>query len=136
MRRGLLLIAFLLAACGKQPADRTRPEAAPVVCADLVKGCRVGQVTVQTDLPPTAMQQFSLLVDAPGATEVHADLNMVEMDMGPNRYRLLPRNGRFVAAVTLPMCVSGRAEWLLSLEVDGKPLKLQFATQGKRSQPH
>ena len=107
-----------------------------MVCADLVKGCRVGQVTVQTDLPPTAMQQFSLLVDAPGATEVHADLNMVEMDMGPNRYRLLPRNGRFVAAVTLPMCVSGRAEWLLSLEVDGKPLKLQFATQGKRSQPH
>lgn len=132
----LLPLLPLLAACGQQAEQAAQPEPPPAVCADLVQGCRAGKLGVRTETPPTAMQPFKLWVDAPGARAVTADLAMVDMDMGPNRYRMVAQEGRFVAAVVLPMCVSGRSDWLLTLEVDGKPVKLQFSIQGKPRLPH
>ena len=43
---------------------------------------------------------------------------MVSMDMGFNRYDLRPAGepGEFAARITLPMCVSGRRDWMLYLD--------------------
>ncbi len=55
---------------------------------------------------------------------------MVGMDMGFNRYDLRPAgNGVFASKVTLPVCVSGRRDWILYLDLDGMRYALRFSTQ-------
>lgn len=129
-----LLLLLALGACSKQAP----PPAVPVIqtCADLAKGCTLsvpgGAVKLQTDQPPSAMRKFRMTVTAPGAKQVSANLDMLDMDMGPNQYRLLPEGDHFYADMLLPMCVSGRSDWLLTLIIDGKPVKMQFTLVGKK----
>lgn len=121
-RVGLAALLFLVA-CGSPPA------APPVACANLEQGCTAGAVRVRSDAPPSALRPFRLTVEAPGAREVHAEFVMPGMDMGLNRYRLQPEGeGRFAARVVLPVCVSGRREWVLWLTVDGRRLGFAFQT--------
>ena len=129
-----LLLLLVLGACSKQ----VPPPAEQVIqtCADLAKGCSLnapgGVVKLQTDQPPSAMHKFRMTVMAPGAKQISANLDMLDMDMGPNQYRLLPEGDHFYADMLLPMCVSGRSDWLLTLIIDGKPVKMQFTLQGKK----
>jgi hypothetical protein len=44
---------------------------------------------------------------------------MPGMDMGQNRYRLLPEGNGWVGLVTLPICASGRSDWWVSVQVLG-----------------
>ena len=131
----LLLMLLVLGACSKQAA----PPLEPLIqnCADLAKGCILkapgGEVKLQTDQPPTAMHTFRMTVTAPGAKQVSANLDMLDMDMGPNQYRLLPEGDHFYADMLLPMCVSGRSDWVLTLLIDGKPVKMQFTLAGKKA---
>ncbi|HYG14046.1 MAG TPA: hypothetical protein VD885_07875, partial [Methylophilaceae bacterium] len=47
-----------------------------------------------------------------------ASFAMQGMEMGLNRYRLLRQpDGKWAAEVTLPVCVQGRSDWLMELEV-------------------
>jgi len=116
------LAGLLLAAC-----TQTGPPAVP--CADLVAGCRAGNVVVRTDQHPSGLVPFTLMVTAPGAKEVVAEFVMPGMEMGLNRYRLQGLGeGRFSARVILPVCVSGRRDWVLWLAVDGRPVGFAFAT--------
>jgi len=49
------------------------------------------------------------------------------MEMGFNRYRLLPDGpGSWQAEVLLPACIQGRKDWLMTLEVDGRRYELPF----------
>lgn len=134
LRYLLLLTLLVLGACSKQAT----PPVEPVIqsCADLAKGCTLtapgGDVKLQTDQPPSAMHKFRMTVTAPGAKQISANLDMVDMDMGPNQYRLLPEGDHFYADMLLPMCVSGRSDWLLTLIIDGKPVKVQFTLAGKK----
>lgn len=102
-------------------------------CAALSTGCSatVNGTTVRarTNRPPAVLQPFEIEVDAPRAREVHVSLDMQGMDMGPNRYRLeRAANGKWHARVTLPVCVSGRQDWLLVLDIDGERLAFPFVT--------
>lgn len=81
MRR-LLWLVLLLAGCGQPSAPAPAASAQPAVCADLVKGCRIGPLTVRAETLPTALRPFKLWVAAPAARSVTADLAMVDMDMG------------------------------------------------------
>ncbi len=55
---------------------------------------------------------------------------MVGMDMGFNRYDLRPTaDGAWAAKVTLPVCVSGRRDWILYLDLDGSRYAIPFSTQ-------
>lgn len=119
-----ILSLTLLAAC-----EQAVPP--PTPCADLVRGCRVEQaaVEVRVDGVPSALHPFTLTVSAPGAKQVQAEFVMQGMEMGLNRYRLQRQpNGAWQARVTLPVCVSGRRDWLLVLEVDGERHTLAFTT--------
>lgn len=129
-----LLLLLVLGACSKQAPPPTEPVIQ--TCADLAQGCSLnapgGAVKLQTDQPPSAMHKFRMTVTTPGAKQIRANLDMLDMDMGPNQYRLLPEGDHFYADMLLPMCVSGRSDWLLTLIIDGKPVKVQFTLAGKK----
>jgi len=79
---------------------------------------------------PVPLEPFTLSVTAPGSARVSVEFQMVGMDMGFNRYdlRSLP-DGTFSSRITLPVCVSGRQDWLLYLQIDGKNYVLPFSSR-------
>lgn len=124
------LVAIAVAGYGlKRPA-----EAQAVTCADPLAGCifshRGTAVKVMFLTPPTPLEAFELRVSAPGVTRISAEFQMKGMDMGFNRYDLRPaENGLLAAKVTLPICVSGRRDWTLFLDIGGTRYALPFSTQ-------
>lgn len=136
MKRSRLAV---LGACGLALAATLawfwlRPTAAGKVvaipCADIVAGCKVNEsgLKVAFDHPPQAMQPFMLRVWQAGAASVNASFSMNGMQMGFNRYRLLPQHdGSWQAQVMLPACVQGRSDWELQLEVGAERYALPFS---------
>jgi hypothetical protein len=129
----LLVVALVaIAVAGwwlKRPA-----EAQAVACADPLAGCafshRGAPASVRFSTQPTPLEPFELTVSAPGASRLSAEFQMVGMDMGFNRYDLHPAGtGTFAAKVTLPVCVSGRHDWRLFLDIDGTRYALPFSTR-------
>lgn len=125
MRRVMVCVFVLaVAACSRELPP-------PVACADLTQSCRLdgGAIEVRADHAPSALHPFTLTVGVQGARQVHAEFVMQGMEMGLNRYRLEPTAaGVWRGRVTLPVCVSGRRDWLLILDVDGEQHALAFAT--------
>lgn len=115
---GLIGLAIIV-----MPAKRNQEPAAnaviePVECKNLVAGCGNARLSVHVDQQPKVMQPFILSVQATKATALHASFAMQGMEMGLNRYRLIQQaNGKWLAAVTLPVCVQGRSDWAMLIEV-------------------
>lgn len=130
-----LLLVVVLAAIAVTGYWLNRPAASQAVaCADPLAGCRFSHhgatVTVRFSAPPAPLKAFELGVSAPGATRVNAEFQMNGMEMGFNRYDLhRAGNGVFAADVTLPVCVSGRRDWTLYLDIDGAHYALPFSTR-------
>lgn len=128
----LVLALVAIAVAGywlKRPAD-----AITVRCMDPAAGCtfahRETTARVRFSVRPTALETFDLSVHAAGADRVAAEFQMVGMDMGFNRYDLQSTgDGFFLSRVTLPVCISGRHDWILYLELDGSRYALPFSTQ-------
>ncbi len=124
-RSRVLLAALALAAGCSQEAR------VPVLpCPDLRAGCTLGGgARVQTDVAPAPLAPFVVTVQAPHAREVAIGFEMEGMEMGPNRYRLVREpEGLWRARVLLPVCVSGRRDWLMVVEIDGVRERLPFTT--------
>jgi len=123
--RGIYLLALIVvAACGQQKTPL-------VTCASLMRGCTLDhdQIMVRSDRVASPLKPFALTVTAPAAQEVYVELSMQGMDMGSNRYRLLRQTGgEWRANVTLPVCVTGRRDWIMLIEVDGTRRTLTFQT--------
>jgi hypothetical protein len=119
------LAALLLAGCdsGTQPASVTELQAGQ--SCNVVQGCSGRHesltVTLAFEAGPRALQPFpvSVQVDADRQPDdVLVVFSMAGMDMGRNRYRLLPAgDGRWRGEVTLPVCSSGRSDWLADVEI-------------------
>lgn len=130
----LTMIAVLVAIAvagywAKRPA-----EAESIACSDPVAGCdfhhRGTPARVHFSELPVPLEPFTLSVTAPGSARVSVEFQMVGMDMGFNRYdlRSLP-DGTFSSRITLPICVSGRRDWLLYLQIDRKNYVLPFSSR-------
>lgn len=127
----MVVALVLIAAAGywlKQPAH-----ALHVPCADPIAGCSFvhagAPALARFSARPTSLEPFVLSVRAADAVHVSAEFQMVGMDMGFNRYDLRPgADGVFASTVTLPVCVSGRRDWKLYLELDGVRYELPFST--------
>jgi len=130
-----LLLAVALVAIAVAGWWLKRPaEAVAVACVDPLAGCafshRGAPASVRFSKTPAPLEAFELRVSAPGATRISAEFQMVGMDMGFNRYDLRPAGrGAFASNVTLPVCVSGRRDWVLTLDVDGSRYALPFSTR-------
>lgn len=130
-----LLLAAALVAIAMAGYWLKRPaEAMAVACADPLAGCRFSHrdamASVRFSAQPTALEAFKLNVSAAGANRISAEFQMVGMDMGFNRYDLRPSaDGAWAAKVTLPVCVSGRRDWILYLDLDGSRYAIPFSTR-------
>jgi hypothetical protein len=79
---------------------------------------------------PRALQPFPIQVQLEGhqrADSVTAAFSMQGMDMGPNRYRLsADASGGWNADITLPICTSGRTDWVADFELVVTDRRLQI----------
>ncbi|BBP05866.1 hypothetical protein TPL01_07740 [Sulfuriferula plumbiphila] len=128
------LIGLILALIAAELYHVLQPdENAPqtVSCPDPAKLCRfevAGRpVELRFSAPPSGLHPFTLLLHAPAAREVYASFIMRGMDMGFNRYHLLSSGaGNWQAQVLLPVCITGRRDWVLTLTVDGTSVEIPF----------
>jgi len=102
-------------------------------CGDLQSGCAAElagkPVTVRIEGELKPLQAFVVHVSAPKAAKVQARFTMEGMDMGFNLYTLrADKAGEFQANVTLPVCVTGRRDWVMDLSVDEDRLAVPFVT--------
>lgn len=89
-----------------------------IVCDDIVQGCAHGDLTVRAMTLPTTMRAFEVRISLPGAESVYASFDMVDMQMGMNRYRFQRQpDGSWRAMVTLPVCISGRSDWVMLIDI-------------------
>ena len=129
----LIVLAFITVAVIGTRVKRI-PQAQVIACADPVQGCgfqhRGTPVQLKFSRAPSSMQPFTLSLQAPGIQLVRAEFQMVEMDMGFNRYDLhAAAPGLLTAQITLPVCVSGRRDWKLYLEVDSQRYVVPFSSK-------
>lgn len=135
MKRVLLpvLVALALVAIAAGGWWLKRPaEALALACPDPLAGCTFNHaglpVRVQFSQTPVPLEEFMLSVRAPGTQRVSAEFQMEGMDMGFNRYDLRPAAGIYSARITLPVCVSGRRDWIMTLTLDGARYALPFSS--------
>jgi len=130
----LLLVVALVAIAVAGYWLKRPPEAVVVLCADPIAGCAFSHhgatISVRFSTQPVPLEPFELTVTAPNATKISAEFQMVGMDMGFNRYDLHPGSaGMFASKVTLPVCISGRHDWTLFLDLDGSRYALPFSNR-------
>ncbi|MEW6677388.1 MAG: hypothetical protein AB1421_05660 [Pseudomonadota bacterium] len=135
LRRGIPLVLILLVGgvVWWKPWVPAPVTAVSLPCPDLVAGCstRLGgetvRVRVEGGIKP--LEPFQVWVEAAGVRKVEASFTMEGMDMGFNLYTLRAAGeGVFQARVTLPVCVTGRRDWIMNLDLDGSVLAVPFVT--------
>jgi hypothetical protein len=121
------LLALTLLAC--QPAEQIPLEILELQqpCNVAAEGCTAAndkaQVTVKFDQDFGALKPFKLQLQLDQKTPVTVDeitliFSMNGMNMGLNKYRLIREaDGLWTATVTLPICTSGRSDWLAEFEL-------------------
>ncbi len=128
----LILMAMIGVVVWLNAGHQDKPPLA-VTCVDLAVGCVVQvegrSIGLGTDATSKPLKPFNLWVKAPGAKKVEARFTMEGMDMGFNIYTLRADNqGVFRTTATLPVCVSGRRDWNVILDIDGTRLAVPFVT--------
>lgn len=128
----LLLVALVVFLQPGQQTGETAPQT--LQCTDLAAGCsaRLGERAVAVGIAGEikVLQPFEVWVRAEGARKVQARFTMEGMDMGFNLYTLhADEEGVFRGRVTLPVCVSGRRDWVMTLDIDGRRLAVPFVTE-------
>jgi len=125
-------LAIVLAVAALWPRQGNRDFVVPVPCKDIIAGCGLPQekLRIRFDRQPDALQRFKVFVELPGVSEVHASFSMRDMEMGLNRYRLLPAGpGRWEGEVMLPACIQDRKDWLVVVDAGGARYELPFSSR-------
>ena len=131
-----LCASFLLPACDRQPDQALLPVTQLEVEADcdVLAGCRISgpglHVEVAFETRPRALQPFPVAVKPSGLKDIKAvsvGFSMPGMAMGLNRYALVSAAGdEWRGEVTLPICVSGRTDWVAEIEMLAPDGRLVF----------
>ncbi|HHO67986.1 MAG TPA: hypothetical protein ENK12_03045 [Gammaproteobacteria bacterium] len=128
----LLATLILLAACGRNGAEPEQtatmePAQSSAGCDPVQERCEVTveglALAVRLGPGVKALNAFPLRVWPALEPDARVDkffvsFTMSGMDMGMNRYRLSPQpDGSWLAEVTLPICTSGRTDWIATIEL-------------------
>lgn len=136
LRCGLLALPLLLSACDQTPQSEPPVSALAVTPGcDLQQGCRAGNdsmtVDVQFGAAPRALQPFPVSLQVTGSEApkgISVVFSMRGMDMGLNRYHLIgDATSGWKADITLPVCVSGRSDWVAEFELLTDRRRLRFS---------
>lgn len=127
-----LLIGTLIAGGVYQAWYRAENKVTTIECANPLQGCQFQldrqSVHVSFIDPPSGLHPFTVRVTTAHAKSVYAYFTMRDMDMGYNRYRLTQQQPQlWQARVVLPVCVTGRHDWLLTLDIDDKKVAIPFS---------
>lgn len=128
----IALVSILIAGGVYQRWQRAGTQIPTVACTHPLQGCQfqLKQQSVQVSFinSPSGLHPFTLRVIMPHAQHIYATFAMRDMAMGNNRYRLLHVGGNlWQASVVLPVCVTGRHDWLLTLDIDGQKVTIPFS---------
>lgn len=112
---------------------RSSAKVHPVSCQSPLQTCQFSvkghPVQVNFDGAPSGLHPFTLQVMTANASRVYATFTMRDMDMGYNRYRLIQKTpGLWQAKVVLPVCATGRHDWLITLNIDGNKIRIPFSS--------
>ena len=111
-------------------------------CADITQSCGNQIFTVQFAETPQVMKplQLNLHINRVGSVKnVYVDFAMQNMEMGLNRYRLISdqKSDHWQAEVTLPVCVQGRSDWSMLIELetedDVQRFQMPFSAKANRA---
>lgn len=145
MKRFFIPLILLIALGFAAKSYLAKPDLAAVsilACADITQSCGNERFTVQFSEAPQVMKPLHLNLHmnrAEAVKNIHVDFAMRSMEMGLNRYRLIQANqsGDWQAEVTLPICVQGRSDWNMLIEIDYgngiKRFQLPFAAKVNRA---
>lgn len=148
---GVLLMA-LLVLVGYKLSPMLLPKAdltvSPDPACDLqAQACAVslpsgGTATLDFATRPVPLvTPFDVLVDVQGTESVRVavDFSGIEMNMGLIRPELAPKgNGRFAAATSLPICVTGAMDWQVTVLVETarQRIAIPFRLRTLAHKPH
>ena len=134
----VVLLSFcilLLTGCGQNEASQSPREVRAVDCDAAQTQCHidVDGLKVSLALQPglVVLKPFEIVAKIEGAKgleQVIIDFQMVGMDMGFNRYRLLAEGDMWKGTATLPVCTTTRNDWLAVIEFNhqGRDYRLLF----------
>jgi hypothetical protein len=131
----LVCVLGLVAACDKTPESHLPVSQFTLSQpCDLRQGCRAADasmaVTVTFGAQARALQPFPVHLQLEGdrqADSVSVAFSMQGMDMGSNRYHLLADGGGgWNGDITLPICTSGRTDWVAEFSVVVADRRMQF----------
>jgi hypothetical protein len=126
---GLVLLAFIF---WKHASPVASEKAESIACTDITQSCGNAEFSVQFKEAPQVMKPFHLELNGEHIQnvrirEIHASFAMKGMEMGFNRYQLIKvGQAEWKAEVTLPVCVQGRSDWEILLELDTEKGKQRF----------
>jgi hypothetical protein len=131
-----VLVSLLLAGCERQGDDEPTGFIALVtdMPCDLKPGCVAGtenfSVNILIDPGARALQPFDVrarLLDDVPVTAIEVGFVMPGMQMGLNRYALVHEGDDiWRARVTLPVCMSGRSDWVAEFEFLADQRRMRF----------
>lgn len=133
----LCCVAAVLAACDPHSSVNSLPHRSVELAADCdpLQACRLedAELSAVIRMGPDihALRPFPIQLNSNndlGIEQITVSFSMRGMDMGSNRYRLeTDGQGAWQAQVILPICVSGRSDWLADFEVRKADQSLQFS---------
>ena len=116
-------LVLLVAACGQKASNPPVTLQLEVTCSPAQAECsaRAGAARLTLALSdPLPLKPFVVLAgwDGPAAESVTVSFEMIGMDMGENRYRMMPEgNKRWRGTAVLPVCTAGRSDWVAEVVV-------------------
>jgi len=128
---GLLVLTVAAIFFFEQKNKLEDDKATLLACADIVQSCGNAELSVRFKETPQVMKPLHLEFVAIGADKgiqnIHANFAMKGMEMGFNRYQLIKADqNKWQAEVTLPVCVQGRSDWEMLLEINAEEGKQRF----------
>lgn len=128
MKKLLMWTLLLAALIWGLRHDWTRPSQFPVsvlACASITQGCGNDLFVAGFSEAPQVMKPLHLNVhlNKPETIrKVYVDFAMQNMEMGLNRYRLIQskQSSDWQADITLPVCVQGRSDWNMVIELEAE----------------
>lgn len=130
----LLLAALKLALLGWWwRSQAAAPKAETVACTVDAACALPGGGELRFAGAPLEGKPFEIVLTGEVGDAPTAEFAMADMDMGFNRYRFVREDGRWVARVQLPVCVSQSRNWLMTLTLGERKLVVPFATQAASS---
>ena len=127
---GLLVLTVAAIFFFEQKKKQENEKVESVACADIARSCGNAKFSVLFKEAPQVMKPLHLELVSIGLENIksiHASFAMKGMEMGFNRYQLIKAGqNEWQAEITLPVCVQGRSDWGMLIEIDAEEGKQGF----------